>query len=355
MFFNTRHNAFQIKGWGPGFNCWSDTITILARGDHYVYDTAMTYRIFIDGGAGTTGLQVYDRLAAHPLVEPVVIEDARRKDAAARREMMADCDLTILCLPDDSARESAVLAAETGARVIDASSAHRTAEGWTYGLVELDDQIREAVAGARQISNPGCYPTGFLTLARPLVDAGLLGRDVKLTIPAISGYSGGGKAMIARHESGDLASHGAYGLALAHKHLPEMTKYAGLSTSPIFMPSVGSFYAGMMVHLPLHASQLAKSVSAEDLREVLAAHYAGTNFVRMGAALAGDPETAALMLDAAALAGTDYLELFVFANAAADQFWLTARLDNLGKGASGAAVQNMNIALGLDEAIGLSV
>ena len=315
----------------------------------------MTYRIFIDGAAGTTGLQVHERLSAHPSVEPVVLDEASRKDADARRALMADCDMTILCLPDDAARDSAAMARDVGARVIDASSAHRVADGWTYGFVELDSQIRDALAGATQISNPGCYPTGFLALTRPLVDAGFLAPDAKLTVPAVSGYSGGGKAMIARHESGDLPPHGAYGLALAHKHLPEMTKYAGLSTAPIFMPSVGSFFAGMLVHLPLHAGMLARSASAADLYDVLAAQYADTNFVRMGAARAGEPDTAAMMLDASALAGADYLELFVFANAAADQFWLTARLDNLGKGASGGAVQSMNIVLGLDEATGLSV
>ncbi|MGB2410802.1 MAG: N-acetyl-gamma-glutamyl-phosphate reductase [Candidatus Puniceispirillaceae bacterium] len=315
----------------------------------------MTYRIFIDGGAGTTGLQVHDRLVAHPLVEPVLLDDARRKDAGARRGMMDECDLTILCLPDDSARESASMAAEIGARVIDASSAHRTADGWAYGFAELAIDVRAAIAGARQISNPGCYPTGFLALARPLSDAGLLPADAALAVPAVSGYSGGGKGMIARHEDGDLPPIGAYGLGLCHKHLPEMTRYAGLTTAPIFMPSVGSFYAGMLVHLPLHATQLSKTVAPADLYDVLAAHYATTQFVRMGAARAGEPETAALMLDASALAGSDHLELFVFANADASQFWLTARLDNLGKGASGAAVQNMNIALGFDEATGLTV
>lgn len=315
----------------------------------------MTYRIFIDGAAGTTGLQVHERLAAHPAAEPVVLDESRRKDADARRDLMTDCDLTILCLPDEAAREAAAMARDVGARVIDASSAHRVAEGWAYGFVELDSRTRETLSNATQISNPGCYPTGFLALARPLVDAGILSPDARLSVPAVSGYSGGGKAMIARHESGDLPPHGAYGLALAHKHLPEMAKYSGLSAAPIFMPSVGSFYAGMLVHLPLHAGMLAKKASAADLHDVISAQYADTNFVRMGMARAGDPDTAALMLDAAALAGTDYLELFVFGNAAADQFWLTARLDNLGKGASGAAVQNMNIALGLDEATGLSV
>ena len=209
----------------------------------------MTYRIFIDGGAGTTGLQVHERLVAHPLVEPVLLDDARRKDAGARRAMMGDCDLTILCLPDDSARESAAMATEVGARVIDASSAHRTADGWAYGFAELAGDMRADIAAARQISNPGCYPTGFLALTRPLVDAGLIPADAALTVPAVSGYSGGGKGMIARHQDGDLPPHGAYGLALAHKHLPEMKHYAGLTTAPIFMPSVGSFYALSLIHI----------------------------------------------------------------------------------------------------------
>ena len=207
----------------------------------------MTYRIFIDGAAGTTGLQVNERLAAHPSVTPVTLDDAQRKDAAARREMMAASDITILCLPDDAARESAALAAEVGARVIDASTAHRTAEGWDFGFVELFDGARDAVAGSARISNPGCYSTGFLALARPLVAAGIIAADAGLTVPAVSGYSGGGKGMIGRFEAGEMPPHGAYGLALAHKHIPEMVRYAGLDRTPIFMPSVGNFYAGMLV------------------------------------------------------------------------------------------------------------
>ena len=315
----------------------------------------MTYRIFIDGAAGTTGLQVHERLAAHPAVDAVTLDDAQRKDAAARQAMMAECDLTILCLPDDAARESAALAGSAGARVIDASSAHRTAEGWEFGFVELFDGARDTLARAKLISNPGCYSTGFLALARPLVAAGIVAPDAPLTVPAVSGYSGGGKGMIAKFEAGEMPPHGAYGLAMAHKHLPEMTRYAMLDRPPIFMPSVGNFYAGMLVHLPLHQAALAKSVSAEDLRDVYAAQFDGSPFIRLGAPQAGDPQVAAMMLDAAELAGRDHLEIFVFANADQSQFWLTARLDNLGKGASGAAVQNMNIALGLDETAGLAV
>ena len=315
----------------------------------------MTYRIFIDGAAGTTGLQVHDRLAAHPDVTAVTLDEAKRKDASARQEMMAQCDLTILCLPDDAARESAALADAAGARVIDASSAHRTADGWDFGFVELFDGARETLATSRRISNPGCYSTGFLALARPLVAAGIIAPDAPLTVPAVSGYSGGGKGMIGRFEAGEMPPHGAYGLAMAHKHLPEMTRYAMLDRPPIFMPSVGSFYAGMLVHLPLHAALLARSVSAGDIRDVYAARFGDSPFIRIGAPQAGDPQVAAMMLDAAALAGRDHMEIFVFANEDESQFWLTARLDNLGKGASGAAVQNMNIALGLDETAALAV
>ena len=330
-------------------------VTILARGLQSVYHTAMTYRIFIDGAAGTTGLQVHGRLDAHPSVMAVTLDDAARKDPAARRAMMAECDLTILCLPDDAARDSAALAAEVGARVIDASTAHRTTEGWDYGFVELSGGARDAVAASARISNPGCYPTGFLALARPLVEAGIIAPDAGLVVPAVSGYSGGGKGMIGKFDAGEMPPHGAYGLTLAHKHVPEMTHYAGLDRAPIFMPSVGSFYAGMLVHLPLHAAQLAKRVTAGDIQTLYDETFSASPFIRMGLSEASDPEVAAAMLDAAALAGQDHMELFVFGNEDDSRIWLTARLDNLGKGASGAAVQNMNIALGLDETAGLSV
>ena len=314
----------------------------------------MTYSIFIDGAVGTTGLQVADRLARHPGVVAQSLDDASRKDNAARREMMAASDMTILCLPDDAARAAAAMAAEMGVRLIDASSAHRTHADWVYGFAELITGHRAAISTANRISNPGCYPTGFLALARPHVDAGVLSVDALLTVPAISGYSGGGKAMIAKQESGDLPPHGAYGVTLGHKHVPEMVAYTGLKTAPVFMPAVGNFYAGMLVHLPLHAAQLTKAMTGQDLYEVLAAHYAGAAFVRMGATGAGDLDVLdANLLAADRLAGANHLELFVFAAADNSQFWLAARLDNLGKGASGAAVQNMNLALGLEETMGL--
>ena len=328
---------------------------ILASVGRSVYHRPMTYQIFIDGGAGTTGLQVLDRLDAHPDVKAVRLSDDLRKDSNARRDMMAASDITILCLPDDAARDSAVMAANLGARVIDASSAHRTDPDWAYGFAELAGDQRAAIAGARQISNPGCYPTGFLALTRPLIDAGILPTDALVTVPAVSGYSGGGNAMINRNEAGELPPHGSYGVSLQHKHIPEMAHYSGLSIDPIFMPSVGNFYAGMLVHLPLHAAQLCGSVTGQDIYDALAAHFDSAAFVRMGATSANDDGAMAQtgLLAADALAGQNHMELFVFHNDASGQFWLTARLDNLGNGASGAAVQNMNIVLGLDETTGL--
>ena len=316
----------------------------------------MTYSIFIDGAAGTTGLQVADRLALHPGVTAQSLDDDQRKDNAARQQMMAASDLTILCLPDAAAREAADMAALTNARLIDASSAHRTHANWVYGFPELITGQRDAIAAASRISNPGCYPTGFLALTRPLIDAGILPRDALLSVPAVSGFSGGGNGMIARQADGALPAHGSYGVTLAHKHIPEMVAYAGLSTAPIFMPAVAAFYAGMLVNVPLHSAQLAKSVTGQDLHDCLAAHFDGPGLVRMAAARANDDTLLAdNLLAADGLANADHMELSVFANQDNSQFWLLARLDNLGKGASGAAVQNMNIALGLDEMMGLSI
>jgi len=313
----------------------------------------MTYRIFIDGAAGTTGLKVAERLHAHPHVQLLRIDDKFRKDNTARADMMAASDITILCLPDDAAIEAAALAETVETKLIDASSAHRTAAGWVYGFPELGATQRQAVATAHRISNPGCYPTGFLALARPLIAAGLLPDDALLTVPAVSGYSGGGKAMIAAFDGGDLPPAFSYGTSLKHKHLPEMTVHAGLKKAPIFMPSVGAFYAGMLVHLPLHVSQFTKTVTADDLHALYADCYPLTGMVRMGAASANHSDVPP-QIAADALAGRDHMEIFVFSDTAQSQFWLMARLDNLGKGASGAAVQNMNIALGLEDRLGLA-
>jgi N-acetyl-gamma-glutamyl-phosphate reductase len=313
----------------------------------------MAFKIFIDGEAGTTGLKVAERLQAHPHVQLLRIDDKFRKDNAARADMMAASDMTILCLPDDAAIEAAALAATVDTKLIDASSAHRTAAGWVYGFPELGASQRQAVAAAKRISNPGCYPTGFLALARPLIAAGLLPDDALVTVPAVSGYSGGGKAMIAAFDGGDLPPAFSYGTSLKHKHLPEMTVHAGLKKAPIFMPSVGAFYAGMLVHLPLHVSQFTKAVTADDIHALYADCYPSTGMVRMGAASANHSDVPP-QIAADALAGRDHMEIFVFSDAAQSQFWLMARLDNLGKGASGAAVQNMNIALGLEDGLGLA-
>jgi len=308
----------------------------------------MSYNIFIDGEAGTTGLKVASRLATHPHVRVLHLDDAVRKDMSARLDMMAEADVAILCLPDAAAIEVAVAASAMDVCLIDASTAHRTAPEWVYGFAEMNAAQREALTTSKRISNPGCYPTGAIALLRPLIKSGMIPADADITVPAVSGYSGGGNAMITTHEAGDLAPHLAYATSLAHKHVPEMQLYSGLDKAPLFMPSVGNFYAGMLVHLPLHASQFAKPVSASALYDLLRDWYAGSALVAMGAASANDLGGQATMA-ADSLAGQNNMELFVFANQAESQFWLTARLDNLGKGASGAAVQNMNIALGIAE------
>ncbi|MFZ8923433.1 MAG: N-acetyl-gamma-glutamyl-phosphate reductase [Candidatus Puniceispirillaceae bacterium] len=312
----------------------------------------MECKVFIDGEAGTTGLKVAERLQQHPLVQILRVDEAYRKDAAARADIMAASDITILCLPDDAALEAVTLAEPSKTRLIDASSAHRTNPDWVYGFAELQPGQRDAIATARLITNPGCYPTGFLALARPLIASGLVADTALINVPAVSGFSGGGKAMIARHDAGELDPAFSYGTNLQHKHLGEMTVYSGLKTPPIFMPSVGDFFAGMLVHLPLHADQFAGAVTAEKIYDFFADWYGQSNFVRMGAGAANHQDTPS-MLAADALAGRNDMELFVFSDTGERRFWLTARLDNLGKGASGAAVQNMNIALGLDEGLGL--
>ena len=319
---------------------------------HYVYVRARKFKIFIDGEAGTTGLKVSERLQYHPHASILRIDAGNRKDESARADMMAASDITILCLPDEAAIDAVRLAAASQTRLIDASSAHRTNPKWVYGFAELQPSQRDAIATAELITNPGCYPTGFLALARPLISSGVLSDQSLLSIHAVSGYSGGGKSMIERHDSGNLGPAFSYGKNLQHKHLAEMTKYSGLQTPPIFMPMVADFYAGMLVHIPLHADQFASPVTAAMVYDCLADWYQGSDIVRMGAAAANHQNVPPL-LAADGLAGRNDMELFVFSDADEQRFWITARLDNLGKGASGAAVQNMNIALGLDESLGL--
>ncbi|MFN4357752.1 N-acetyl-gamma-glutamyl-phosphate reductase [Sphingopyxis alaskensis] len=308
----------------------------------------MVQSIFIDGAAGTTGLEIAERLAGRHEFALIVLDAARRKDAAARREALNDADFVILCLPDDAAREAVAMIDNDRTRVIDASTAHRVAPGWTYGFPEVVGH--DAVAAAARVSNPGCYSTGFIALVAPLVRAGLLPADWPYICHAISGYSGGGKALIERFEGDrDIAWRG-YALALGHKHVPEMQMHCGLSVAPLFSPAVIPAHRGMVVEVPLPLGAMPRAAAPDALRAALADFYGASPIVAMG-----DMPADGEMLLRASDAGDDRIELFVFSNADADQARLVARLDNLGKGASGACVQNLNIMAGLPETAGLRI
>ena len=306
-------------------------------------------KVFIDGDAGTTGLQIVSRLHGRRDLELLRLPEDRRKDPEARREALNTCDLAVLCLPDAAARESVSMIENPDTKVLDASTAHRTAEGWVYGLPEMDAAQTEALRAGKRVANPGCYPTGAILLLRPLVQSGLLPADSPVTINAVSGYSGGGKALIARYEGDapDGPDVFAYGLDLQHKHLPEMQLCSGLNHAPIFQPSVARYRQGMLVSVPLHLWALPGQPTAAQVHSALASTYAGQRFLRVM------PQEAAGALDPQALNGSNDVELHVFADPSGERCLISAVLDNLGKGASGAAVQNLNLMLGLEEVAGL--
>jgi len=313
--------------------------------------------VFIDGSEGTTGLQVRDRLNGRDDIEILSAPSDLRKDEATRREYINNADAAILCLPDAASKEAVTLlnADNDHTVMIDASTAFRVDDEWTYGFPELSPDQREALKKSKRISNPGCYPTGFIALVRPLVDAGVISEGTKLTVNAISGYSGGGKSLMNLFEdsssSSDMEAWSAYGFALKHKHLPEMAKYSGLNTPPIFQPQIAKFPQGMVVSVPLHYSWL-KQGNGKKIHEVYTQHYLNSNFVKVMPYGFNDfVRNAFLTPDD--LKNTNFMQLFVFDNEEEETCLLCARLDNLGKGASGAAVQNLNIALGLDEVSGL--
>ncbi|MBS0274573.1 MAG: N-acetyl-gamma-glutamyl-phosphate reductase [Proteobacteria bacterium] len=336
----------------------------------------MVSKLFIDGAAGTTGLEIRERLAPRADVELVQLSDADRKNPRARREALNEADLVILCLPDEAAKEAVGMIERNDVRVIDASTAHRTAPGWAYGFPELEKDQRAKIASSTRVANPGCYPTGYLALVRPLIRAGIIPKDFPLTVNAVSGYSGGGKSMIEEFEKRDAPTYTEtvvriYALTLAHKHVPEMKVHAGTTHPPVFAPSVGRYYRGMIVEVPLQLWALPGKPTVFDLYKTLGEAYLGEKLVQVAsfdrmmdardAVKSGKPALPfnigdfmpSRPIDAEMLKLTNGMELFVFGNDKTQQARLVAVLDNLGKGASGAAVQNMNIMLGLPETEGL--
>ena len=314
----------------------------------------MKYAVYVDGQEGTTGLRINEYLAQRADIEVLRIDADKRKDAAERARLLNAADVAFLCLPDAATREAAAMITNPRTCLIDASTAHRTAPGWAFGLPELARGQRAAIRESKRIANPGCHASAFILAVRPLVDAGLLPADALVTATSITGYSGGGKSMIAEYEAGGnpkLIAPRPYALGLAHKHLPEMMAHTGLTTAPVFMPIVSSFYKGLAVTVPLHLSQLRAGTTPQQVRDALAAHYEGERFIHVKPLR--DADTLAVgFFDVQACNDTNNVDLFVFGSE--QQILVMARLDNLGKGASGAAVQSMNVHLGVEESLGLT-
>jgi len=313
----------------------------------------MSHKVYVDGQEGTTGLRIHEYLAQRRDVEVLRIDPEKRKDPAERARLLNAADVAFLCLPDAASREAAAMVANPRTCLIDASTAHRTAPGWVFGLPELARDQRERIRVSKRIANPGCHASAFILAVRPLVDAGLLDTGALVAATSITGYSGGGKGMIAQYEAGGdpkLRAPRPYGLGLAHKHLPEMVAHTGLRSAPVFLPIVADFYKGLAVSVPLHLAALRPGTTAAHVREALAERYAGERFVRV-MPLSDHETLAAGFFDVQGCNDTNRVDLFVFGSST--QALLIARLDNLGKGASGAAVQSMNVHLGLDEALGL--
>ena len=314
----------------------------------------MVFKVFVDGQEGTTGLRIHEYLAARQDIEVLKIDADKRKDPAERARLLNAADVAFLCLPDAASREAAELTTNPKTCLIDASTAHRTVPGWAFGLPELAKGQRDAIRASKRIANPGCHASAFILAVRPMVDAGLLPRDAAVSATSITGYSGGGKSMIAEYQQQPLPAHltapRPYALALKHKHLPEMKAHTGLATPPVFMPIVSSFYKGLAVSVPLHLSQFKPGTTPEAIHAAMVAHYAGERFINvMPLRDAGTLEGG--FFDVQACNDTNRVDIFVFASDS--QVILIARLDNLGKGASGAAVQSMNVHLGVEESLGL--
>jgi N-acetyl-gamma-glutamyl-phosphate reductase len=316
----------------------------------------MKKKVFVDGQHGTTGLKIHQRLRGRKDIEVIEIPEDKRKEPSARKKLLNQADIVFLCLPDDASRESVGMITNPDVCIIDGSTAHRVAGGWVYGLPELRKEQRTLIKKSRRVSVPGCHATGFILMLQPLVARGIVAADYPVTCHAVAGYSGGGRALIAEYDRPDAPEHiknpRSYSLGLNHKHLPEMAKYAGLSRPPIFAPTVVDVYSGEIISIPLVADCLKKNGSAADIREVLAEYYAGARFVRV-MPYPADGYLKNGYLTFTDLNGTNNLEIFVFGDK--ERVLLSARYDNLGKGASGAAVQNMNIILGVEESIGLEV